>query len=40
MLGFSRWQLLKGLAAVFVGMSVVSLLLMYFIPAPRRQGRQ
>jgi len=34
MLGFSRWQLLKGLAAVVVVMSVVSLLLIYFIPSP------
>ena len=34
MLGFSRWQLLKGLAAVVAVMSVVSLLLIYFIPSP------
>jgi TRAP transporter TAXI family solute receptor len=34
LLGFSRWQFLKGLAAVVIAMSVVSLLLMYFIPAP------
>jgi TRAP transporter TAXI family solute receptor len=34
MLGFSRWQLFKGLAPVVVVMSVVSLLLIYFIPSP------
>src|SRR5262249_17518920 len=34
MLGFNRWQLLKGLAAVVVVMSIVSLLLIYFIPSP------
>jgi TRAP-type uncharacterized transport system substrate-binding protein len=34
LLGFSRWQFLKGLAAVVIAMSVVSLLLVYFIPAP------
>ena len=34
MLGFSRWQLLKGLAAVVGTMSIVSLALIYFIPAP------
>jgi len=33
MLGFSRWQLFKGFAAVVVVMSVVSLLLIYFIPS-------
>jgi len=34
MLGFNRWQLLKGLAAVVGTVSAVSLLLIYFIPAP------
>ena len=33
MLGYNRWQLFKGLAAVVVVMSVVSLLLIYFIPS-------
>jgi hypothetical protein len=34
LLGFSRWQLLKGLAAVVGIVSTVSLALIYFIPAP------
>ena len=34
MLGFIRSQLLRGLAAIVVVVSIVSLLLMYFIPAP------
>jgi TRAP-type uncharacterized transport system substrate-binding protein len=34
MLGFSRWQLLKGLAAVVGIVSTISLALIYFIPAP------
>jgi hypothetical protein len=34
MLGYSRWQLLKGLAVVVGTMSIVSLALIYFIPAP------
>ena len=34
MLGYSRWQLLKGLAVVVGTMSMVSLALIYFIPAP------
>jgi TRAP-type uncharacterized transport system substrate-binding protein len=34
MLGFSRWQLLKGLAAIIGIVSIVSLALIYFIPAP------
>jgi hypothetical protein len=34
MLGFSRRQLLKGLAAVVGIVSIISLALIYFIPAP------
>lgn len=34
MLGLSRWQLLKGLAAVAVIVSAISLALSYFFPAP------
>ena len=34
MLGYNRWQLLKGLAASLCILGVVSLALMYFIPAP------
>jgi TRAP-type uncharacterized transport system substrate-binding protein len=34
MLGYSRWQLLKGLAAVVGIVSIISLALIYFIPAP------
>jgi TRAP-type uncharacterized transport system substrate-binding protein len=31
---FSRWQLLKGLTAIGVAFGIVSLALVYFIPAP------
>jgi len=34
MLGYNRWQLFKGLAASFCVVGIVSLLLIYFIPAP------
>jgi TRAP-type uncharacterized transport system substrate-binding protein len=34
MLGYSRWQIFKGMAAAVVGLSIVSLLLVYFFPAP------
>ena len=34
MLGYNRWQLFKGLAASFCILGVVSLALIYFIPAP------
>src|SRR6516164_9702904 len=34
MLGFSRWQLFKGFAAAVGIVSIVSLVLMYFFPAP------
>jgi TRAP-type uncharacterized transport system substrate-binding protein len=34
MLGYNRWQLFKGLAAAVGTMSVVSLLLIYFLPSP------
>lgn len=34
MLGFSRWQIFKGLAMAGGIMSIVSLALLYFIPAP------
>lgn len=34
MLGFSRWQLFKGMALAVAVMSIVSLALIYFIPAP------
>src|SRR5215831_17759586 len=34
MLGYNRWQILKGMAAAVAGVSIVSLVLIYFIPAP------
>jgi TRAP transporter TAXI family solute receptor len=34
MLGYSRWQLFKGLATAVAIASIVSLVLIYFIPAP------
>ena len=34
MLGYSRWQLFKGLVTAVGTMGVVSLALIYFIPAP------
>jgi TRAP-type uncharacterized transport system substrate-binding protein len=34
MLGYSRWQLFKGFAAAIAIVSIVSLILIYFIPAP------
>ncbi|PWT89032.1 MAG: hypothetical protein C5B56_07820 [Proteobacteria bacterium] len=34
MLGFSRWQILKGLAAIIAIVGSVSLVLVYFFPAP------
>jgi TRAP-type uncharacterized transport system substrate-binding protein len=34
MLGYSRWQIFKGMAAVIAGLIIVSLLLIYFFPAP------
>ena len=34
MLGFSRWQLFKGLATIVCIVGIVSLALIYFIPAP------
>src|SRR6516165_8178916 len=34
MLGYNRWQLFNGLAASFFVVGIVSLLLIYFIPAP------
>ena len=34
MLGYSRWQLSKGLAAAVAIVSIVSLVLIYFFPAP------
>ena len=34
MLGYNRWQLFKGLAASFCILGIVSLALIYFIPAP------
>ena len=34
MLGYDRWQLFKGLAASLCIVSIVSLALIYFIPAP------
>jgi hypothetical protein len=33
-LGYSRWQLFKGLAAAVVVVSIISLALIYFFPAP------
>ena len=35
MLGYSRWQILKGMVAAVAGVSIVSLLLIYFILTPR-----
>jgi TRAP transporter TAXI family solute receptor len=37
MLGFNRWHLFKGLAAIFCIVGIISLVLVYFIPAPPRQ---
>src|SRR5262249_41994121 len=34
MLGFSRWQIFKTSAAVVLAVGTISLLLIYFIPAP------
>jgi hypothetical protein len=34
MLGFDRWHLLKGLAAILCMVGIVSLALIYFFPAP------
>ena len=34
MLGFSRWQIFKGLVALGFVMSIISLALTYFFPAP------
>ena len=34
MLGYTRWQIFKGMAAAVAGLSIVSLLLTYFLPAP------
>ncbi|MGA6997604.1 MAG: hypothetical protein WBZ22_15325, partial [Pseudolabrys sp.] len=34
MLGYSRWQLFKGVATAVAIVSIVSLVLIYFIPAP------
>ena len=34
MLGYSRWQLFKGLAAAVTIVGIVSLVLIYFFPAP------
>ena len=34
MLGFNRWHLFKGLAVILCIVSVVSLALVYFVPAP------
>jgi TRAP-type uncharacterized transport system substrate-binding protein len=34
MLGFNRWHLLKGLAAILCLLGVISLALIYFIPTP------
>ena len=34
MLGFNRWHLLKGLAAILCALGVISLALIYFIPTP------
>jgi TRAP-type uncharacterized transport system substrate-binding protein len=34
MLGYNRWHLFKGLAASFCILGIVSLALIYFIPAP------
>ena len=34
MLGFNRWHLLKGLAAILCIAGIVSLALIYFFPAP------
>jgi hypothetical protein len=37
LLGFSRWQLFKGLVLALGGFGVVSLALTYFIPARHRR---
>ena len=34
MLGYSRWQLFKGLVAAVGVLSIVSLALIYFLPSP------
>lgn len=34
MLGFNRWHLFKGLAAILCIVGIASLALLYFIPAP------
>ena len=34
MLGFSRWQIFKTSAAAVLAVGTISLLLIYFIPAP------
>ena len=34
MLGFSRWQIFKTSAAAVLAVGAISLLLVYFIPAP------
>jgi hypothetical protein len=34
MLGFNRWHLLKGLAAILCIVGIASLVLVYFFPAP------
>lgn len=34
MLGYSRWQLFKGVAAAAGVVSIVSLVLIYFLPSP------
>jgi hypothetical protein len=34
MLGFGRWQILKGVATATAIVSIVSLVLVYFIPSP------
>jgi hypothetical protein len=34
MLGYNRWQLFKGFAAAVGIVSIVSLILIYFFPAP------
>ena len=34
MLGYTRWQLFKGLAAAVGVLSIVSLALIYFLPSP------
>ena len=37
MLGFNRWHLFKGLAAILCIFGIVSLVLNYFIPVPPRK---